>query len=451
MLSSCIPKKNLQEKLLIKALYDQIKEKNVNNLTQEELDQFVKNACHEAKSTEGFPVNHIQALRILSKVDFSEINENYSCINESLTKLYLKQQITFEHYHLQQEEGLHFYMVKVTGKNADMWKEYATYEKNASRKYQGDKVAIKEAYNGSIAFIPSIDYHDQNDVWVAFVSDKQQDIDNIDPTSIEMSVTMMTSEHAHFTSHMGISRGVSYIRIPHKNISCKLHSFIATVTLQHYGDCGDTLYTVNKDYMITAPIAIMRAILIKAFKEYDTDIFIGDNTIVNSGGFGARSDRATPICNRRATSDDVTNFSSIDYTECSEETLEVLTKKLESMQKDDFRFNNTQLALTIKQQHEKFKKAGITVPIKITNGEGSNECLNWVLQNKEGKVLHNLNTQDMEGEYPWFFKSPWLWDNRSCFPIVTCDIKILANLAHFNLPFEHEYQVGTIGDCILTE
>ncbi|WP_375332317.1 DNA cytosine methyltransferase [Candidatus Tisiphia endosymbiont of Temnostethus pusillus] len=38
-----------------------------------------------------------------------------------------------------------------------------------------------------------------------------------------------------------------------------------------------------------------------------------DGDIVNSGGFGARSDGATPICNRRATSDDVTNFSSIDY------------------------------------------------------------------------------------------------------------------------------------------
>ncbi|MFP3018291.1 MAG: palindromic element RPE2 domain-containing protein [Candidatus Tisiphia sp.] len=29
---------------------------------------------------------------------------------------------------------------------------------------------------------------------------------------------------------------------------------------------------------------------------------------------GARSDGATPIDNRRATSDDVTKFSSIDYT-----------------------------------------------------------------------------------------------------------------------------------------
>ncbi|WP_250310884.1 palindromic element RPE2 domain-containing protein [Rickettsia endosymbiont of Oedothorax gibbosus] len=35
--------------------------------------------------------------------------------------------------------------------------------------------------------------------------------------------------------------------------------------------------------------------------------------IVNSGEFGARNDGATPISNRRALSNDVTNFSSIDY------------------------------------------------------------------------------------------------------------------------------------------
>ncbi|MDN3030308.1 MAG: palindromic element RPE2 domain-containing protein [Candidatus Tisiphia sp.] len=36
--------------------------------------------------------------------------------------------------------------------------------------------------------------------------------------------------------------------------------------------------------------------------------------IVNSGEFGARNDGATPISNRRALSDNVPNFSSIDYT-----------------------------------------------------------------------------------------------------------------------------------------
>nr|WP_094649463.1 palindromic element RPE2 domain-containing protein [Rickettsia endosymbiont of Culicoides newsteadi] len=35
--------------------------------------------------------------------------------------------------------------------------------------------------------------------------------------------------------------------------------------------------------------------------------------MVNSGEFGARNDGATPISNRRATSDNVHNFSSIDY------------------------------------------------------------------------------------------------------------------------------------------
>lgn len=110
-----------------------------------------------------------------------------------------------------------------------MWIKYATDEKNASKEYQGDNVVIKRAYNGPVAFIPSIRYHDQNYVWVAFVSDKQQDINNIDPTSIEMSVTMMTSEHAHFTSHIGISRGISYIGIPHKISHV---SFIVLLLLQ---------------------------------------------------------------------------------------------------------------------------------------------------------------------------------------------------------------------------
>ncbi|MDN3031313.1 MAG: palindromic element RPE2 domain-containing protein [Candidatus Tisiphia sp.] len=35
--------------------------------------------------------------------------------------------------------------------------------------------------------------------------------------------------------------------------------------------------------------------------------------IVNSGELGSRNDGATPISNRRALSDDVTNFPSIDY------------------------------------------------------------------------------------------------------------------------------------------
>nr|WP_284346757.1 palindromic element RPE2 domain-containing protein [Rickettsia endosymbiont of Oedothorax gibbosus] len=53
--------------------------------------------------------------------------------------------------------------------------------------------------------------------------------------------------------------------------------------------------------------------------------------MVNSGEFGARSDGATPISNRRALSDDVTNFSSIDYIQISfkQPTIYKLCKKLD--------------------------------------------------------------------------------------------------------------------------
>ncbi|MCC8399242.1 MAG: palindromic element RPE2 domain-containing protein [Rickettsia endosymbiont of Culicoides impunctatus] len=38
---------------------------------------------------------------------------------------------------------------------------------------------------------------------------------------------------------------------------------------------------------------------------------------INSGELGSRNDGAKPICNRRATSNDVTSFSSIEYSSFS--------------------------------------------------------------------------------------------------------------------------------------
>ncbi|BFD46573.1 MAG: PopZ family protein [Rickettsia endosymbiont of Sergentomyia squamirostris] len=40
---------------------------------------------------------------------------------------------------------------------------------------------------------------------------------------------------------------------------------------------------------------------------------IDSRGIVNSGGLGSRNGGATPICNRQASEDDATDFSSIDY------------------------------------------------------------------------------------------------------------------------------------------
>ncbi|WP_341748719.1 palindromic element RPE2 domain-containing protein [Candidatus Tisiphia endosymbiont of Sialis lutaria] len=57
-------------------------------------------------------------------------------------------------------------------------------------------------------------------------------------------------------------------------------------------------------------------LLISDSSYFSSDYFVKHNFllyIVNSGEFGARSDGATLISNRRATSDNIPNFSSIDY------------------------------------------------------------------------------------------------------------------------------------------
>lgn len=87
---NCTREKEPQKKVLIKELCNQIKEKNVNSLTTDELDQLVIKACNEAKSTDGFPMEHTHALRILSKFDFSKINEDYSYIKELLANYICK-------------------------------------------------------------------------------------------------------------------------------------------------------------------------------------------------------------------------------------------------------------------------------------------------------------------------------------------------------------------------
>lgn len=88
--------------------------------------------------------------------------------------------------------------------------------------------------------------------------------------------------------------------------------------------------------------------------------------IVNSGAFGARNDGAKPISNRRATSDDATKCSSIDYIipeliqfDCTKENIashliELLTDK-------------DKAALQIQNNHSILKKLGFQSPDSPSN------------------------------------------------------------------------------------
>ncbi|WP_341763993.1 DUF2672 domain-containing protein [Candidatus Tisiphia endosymbiont of Beris chalybata] len=81
---------------------------------------------------------------------------------------------------------------------------------------------------------------------------------------------------------------------------------------------GEILVVMLVAMIITKPGDIPVIIKkVQQLKSYLSDIKqqVISHIIVNSGEFGARSDGATPIYNRQALSDDVTNCSSIDYTQ----------------------------------------------------------------------------------------------------------------------------------------
>ncbi|WP_341748511.1 hypothetical protein [Candidatus Tisiphia endosymbiont of Sialis lutaria] len=168
----------------------------------------------------------------------------------------------------------------------------------------------------------------------------------------------------------------------------------------------------------------MRAILIKAFKAagQEANIFIGDNT-----------------------------------TKCSNETLEDLTEKIEAMKSAGYDktdrmmcdYNEAQLALDIKRQQEVLEREGVSVPIQVTKEKGYKKYSNWTLQNKAGEVLDNFTPQDMKGEQAYFFEHPWLWHNNSHkVPAVTCTLKALADMGHFDTKVDHECIVETMGSLL---
>ncbi|UCM85605.1 MAG: palindromic element RPE2 domain-containing protein [Rickettsia endosymbiont of Culicoides impunctatus] len=79
--------------------------------------------------------------------------------------------------------------------------------------------------------------------------------------------------------------------------------------LHHFfSSCGNSEFKVSVISTISSIYFLDFFIAVKLFT-----IATCSAGIVNSGEFGARNDGATPISNRRATSDNVPNFSSIDY------------------------------------------------------------------------------------------------------------------------------------------
>lgn len=89
---------------LIKNFYSQVKECDANNLSNDDLVKFVKNACNtynETKSTNNKSMQYLHALKILMNFDFTAIDQRHSNFKDKLKSIYESQEVKLEIYHLQ--------------------------------------------------------------------------------------------------------------------------------------------------------------------------------------------------------------------------------------------------------------------------------------------------------------------------------------------------------------
>lgn len=173
-------------------------------------------------------------------------------------------------------DSFYLAMERVGDKNVDDWYGYA--------QNQQERITAERALDpGGVEYfervIESYKYmiiKPQNEVWVAYASDKKvqkkaQLKDSDDVKHIEMFVTVITTPEALLTTHMGISRSyeaaIAANRVKQPNQSMHLHSFAAKVMKQRYP---------NKVYMMTAPMDVMRSLFIKNLPA--DSIFLGDDS-----------------------------------------------------------------------------------------------------------------------------------------------------------------------------
>lgn len=154
-------------------------------------------------------------------------------------------------------------------------------QKEQWQQYSDGAGYIRAGSGGVCTFRSALDAWSnfQTEVWVAYVSmEPMVDIEKINKNSIEMYISVTTSAHAPFTSHMGIQRvNPADKHQSHKHIANQLHTFCARIMHERYPE---------KIYMINSPQEVARDILCKglldkgcsdAINIYDNRHNIGDN------------------------------------------------------------------------------------------------------------------------------------------------------------------------------
>lgn len=158
-----------------------------------------------------------------------------------------------------EKDGL-FYNFHYIGNNVCWWERFIKYQK----KY--DYASIRGGANG---FLHSLRNVDKAHVWVAYVSNvppKKHYPTDSEISTIEMAMTVTTSELSCFSMHMGIFRSLLYTGEKHPCISMKLHGFASEQIVKDN-------FEVPKTYMVTVPLDRMRSIMEESLQSQGKKIY----------------------------------------------------------------------------------------------------------------------------------------------------------------------------------
>lgn len=384
---------------LFKQFYTQILDKNP-------VESALESAISASLSTNQKPYSTGQALGILQGFDWSYLG--LEAMTQTINELRPQYSVAPETYHYQAQADLHFYMTKVVDDNVSIWSAYAYNESNLAPNFSlstnhNFDVAKSKSDIGIEAFKRSLqDYNNfETEVWVAYAANKIIDIPSKPELGVvEMFVTSATSEHSVFITNSGIARAPSYNGDKHSKLAMQLHGFAAKIMLQMHESLS---------YMINSPAYKMMEIIVDSFKTK-----FGDTSSLYLGnGYHEVKEELSDLQKQ--------------YSEFKENGWDKAGKG-----QNDY-FSLCKDIVLREQQDLQVKK-----PFEIEFVD--RKLSSFTLFDKNNNQLCKLTSEDIHGDYEWFFGNRYSSDGLKGSwgaTLATLDIDALSEFIEITGEVEH--------------
>ena len=339
-------------------------------------------------------------------------------------------------YCVKMKENLYFVLTKVTPNNISNWKNFYHCQIELKQKYfkerkthsvfkrlaRNHKSTMFHLSKGLAGMEDSLRFYDEMngkfELWIAYASSKEvTDPNELDIKNVLLAVTTGTSHlesGREFITNMGIvtsAFNLCYNENLHKGLAVRIFAFAAHMMQEIYA---------RPKYVITTPVGGMRNILVKALE---------DKGIIDG----------LHICfdNEKITSETLEELEKkkADYEPYYECTKDPNWSEIEPIYA---LYNLKCLNIALRKQKER----KYIPPIEF-KGYGDDEDENnriFIIKDKEGKVLLEIDKKSQDTEFQWLFKS---WNCQAPFPnigtdpLICCDIEALKKLIEIKNPIKH--------------